>query len=96
MSSERISLDDVFVRHGEEVGMERGMFIIALSEEKAFGLSPLAYVVWYMCDGRLPLRAVVENIAENANVDANTVEKRVLEVVQELMRVGLLTKKQVS
>jgi len=93
MNGATISLDDVFVRQGEEMGTDRGMFIIALSDDRAYGLSPLAYVVWYMCDGRIPLRTVVENISENTDVEPSIVERKVIEVVRELLRVGLLVRK---
>ncbi len=85
--------DEVYVRRGVELGEDRGMYIVALSEEKVYGLSPAAYFVWALCDGSTTLGTIVENIAEH--VPEKKVEALytvVTKIIDELLEAGLVAK----
>jgi len=91
--SELSRWDEVYVRKGIEIGQDKGMYIVALSEEKVFGLTPVAYFVWSLCDGSTTLGTIVESVAEQ--VPERKVEELyaiITKVIDELLEAGLVEK----
>ncbi len=86
--------NEVYKKKGIEVGVDKGDFIIAVDEEKAYALAPAVYYVWSMCDGETTIGKIVENIAQNIEeeIDINTLYNAVVDIVDRLVEVSLLEK----
>ncbi len=86
--------NEVYKKKGIEVGVDKGDFIIAIDEEKAYALAPAVYYVWSMCDGETTIGKIVENIAQNIEeeIDINTLYNAVVDIVDRLVEVSLLEK----
>jgi len=86
--------NEVYRKKGVEVGVDKGDFIIAVDEEKAYALAPAVYYVWSMCDGETSIGKIVENIAQNIEeeIDINTLYNAVVDIIDRLVEVSLLEK----
>jgi hypothetical protein len=98
MSSENVGerprWNEVYRKKGIELGIDKGDFVVAADEEKAYALAPAVYYVWSMCDGETTVGKIVENLAESIEeeIDINTLYNAVVDIVDKLLEVNLLEK----
>jgi len=98
MSSENVGerprWNDVYRKKGIELGIDKGDFVVAADEEKAYALAPAVYYVWSMCDGETTVGKIVESLAESIEeeIDINTLYNAVVDIVDKLLEVNLLEK----
>ncbi len=71
--------DEIYRRKGTELGIDRGNFIVAIDEERAYALSPAVYYVWSLCDGQTSVGTIVENLVQN--IGSETTEEEVYQAV---------------
>ncbi|MDK6028340.1 PqqD family protein [Ignisphaera sp. 4213-co] len=86
--------NEVYRKKGTEIGIDRGDFIVAVDEEKAYALAPAVYYVWNMCDGETTVGKIVESLAEaiQEEVDIATLYNAVTDIIDKLVEVNLLEK----
>jgi len=92
--SSRERWDEIYKRKGVEVGVDKGDFIVAISEEKAYALSPAVYYIWSLCDGETSIGTIVENLMQNLGSEVNIedVYKAVITIIDKLAEVDLIEK----
>lgn len=71
--------DEIYRRKGTELGIDKGNFIVAIDEERAYALSPAVYYVWSLCDGQTSVGTIVENLVQN--IGSETTEEEVYQAV---------------
>lgn len=84
--------NEIYKKKGVELGVERGEFIVAVDEEKAYALAPIVYYIWSRCDGETSIGIIVEELMEHVEegVSEDTVYDAVIDIVDRLTEVGLL------
>ncbi|MCS7111888.1 MAG: PqqD family protein [Ignisphaera sp.] len=86
--------NEVYMKKGSEIGVDKGDFVVAVDEEKAYALAPAVYYVWSMCDGETSIGKIVENLAESMeeDIDTGTLYSAVVDIIDRLVEVNLLEK----
>ncbi len=78
-------------RNGVFLAEEKEKFYVALSEEKIYELSALAYYVWLLCDGEHSIGQIAEKISQDIQVDIDKVIEPLMLSLQSLNSAGLIT-----
>ncbi len=78
-------------RNGVFLAEENEKFYVALSEEKVFELSALAYYVWLLCDGEHTVKEIAEKISKDVKVDIGEVIEPLVLSLKSLQGAGLVT-----
>lgn len=86
--------NEVYRKRGTEVGIDKGDFVVAVDEEKAYALAPAVYYVWNMCDGETTIGKIVESLADaiQEDIDMDTLYNAVTDIIDKLVEVNLLEK----
>jgi hypothetical protein len=86
--------NEIYRKKGVEVGVDKGDFIVAADEEKAYALAPAVYYIWNMCNGETTVGRIVESLAENIEeeIDMDTLYNAVTDIIDKLLEVNLLEK----
>ncbi|MEM0153061.1 MAG: PqqD family protein [Ignisphaera sp.] len=92
--TEKARWNEIYRRKGTEIGVDKGDFVVAVDEEKAYALAPAVYYVWSMCDGETSVGKIIENLAENIEeeIDMGTLYNAVVDIIDRLVEVNLLEK----
>lgn len=93
-TAQRLRWNEVYRKKGTKLGIDKGDFIVAADEEKAYALAPAVYYIWNLCDGETTVGKIVENLAENIEeeIDMDTLYNAVVDIVDKLLEVNLLEK----
>lgn len=92
--TEKARWNEVYRKKGAEIGVDKGDFVVAVDEEKAYALAPAVYYVWSMCDGETTVGKIIENLAESIEeeIDTTTLYNAVVDIIDRLVEVNLLEK----
>lgn len=89
----RVRWNEVYRKKGFEVGVDKDEYIVAVSDEKAYALTPIVYFIWSHCDGETTIGHIVEDIVNSVeDVDLDTVYNAVIDIVDRLVEAELLEK----
>ncbi len=91
---EKARWNEVYRKKGTEIGVDKGDFVVAVDEERAYALAPAVYYVWSMCDGETTIGKIIENLAESIEeeIDTGTLYNAVVDIIDRLVEVNLLEK----
>ncbi|MEM1620068.1 MAG: PqqD family protein [Fervidicoccaceae archaeon] len=82
--------DKIYVKRGQSVGMTDENFVVALSDEDVYELSPAAYYIWELMEGDKTVEQVVARIVEELEMSPEELKEPVAAMVEKLAEVGLL------
>ncbi len=77
-------------RQGQYLGEENENFYVALTSEEVYELSPLAYYVWLLCDGKHSIKEIAEKMSHDLNMDLNEVIEPLIQAIKGLTSVKLV------
>ncbi len=80
-------------RQGQYLGEENENFYVALTPEEVYELSPLAYYVWLLCDGKHSIKEIAEKMSHDLNMDLNEVIEPLIQAIKGLTSVKLVVLK---
>jgi hypothetical protein len=87
-------VSDKFIRRSLETAARRlgdETMVLAVLDSTLFSLNETASIIWEAADGRTPLREIVaRSIVPAFEVDAETAYRDAIELVEELIRCGIL------
>ncbi len=86
--------NEVYMKKGEEIGAEGETLLVALDGERTYALSPAAYLVWSLCDGKTSVGDIVERIMQSleGDVDEEWIYQAVITIIDRLAEVDLIEK----
>uniref|UniRef100_A0A7J3QE13 PqqD family protein n=1 Tax=Ignisphaera aggregans TaxID=334771 RepID=A0A7J3QE13_9CREN len=92
--AEKVRWNEIYRKKGTEIGVDKGDFVIAVDEERAYALAPAVYYVWSMCDGETTIGSIIENLAKSIEeeIDTTTLYNAVVDIIDRLVEVNLLEK----
>ncbi len=77
-------------RQGTFLGEEGENFYVAKSENEVYELSPLAYYVWLLCDGKHTVNEMANRMSRDLKMDLNEIIEPLLMALDGLMSVNLV------
>jgi hypothetical protein len=92
--TEKVRWNEIYRKKGTEIGVDKGDFVVAVDEERAYALAPAVYYVWSMCDGETTIGKIIENLAKSIEeeIDTTTLYNAVVDIIDRLVEVNLLEK----
>lgn len=78
-------------RQGTFLGEEGGNFYVAISEDEVYELSPLAYYVWLLCDGKHNINELANRMSKDLKMELNEIIEPLLMALNGLKNVNLIT-----
>ncbi|RLG83790.1 MAG: PqqD family protein [Thermoprotei archaeon] len=77
-------------RKGTFLGEEGENFYVALSENEVYELSPLAYYVWLLCDGKNTINEIADRMSRDLKMNINEIIEPLLMALDGLTSVNLV------
>jgi hypothetical protein len=93
-----VSLDDVVCVAPTQVSSQVGDEVAILHMDKAvyYGLNPVGARIWQLVQQPVAVRKVLETLLEEYDVEPETAERDLLEIVEQLMAAGLVERRDAS
>ncbi|RLG89127.1 MAG: hypothetical protein DRO15_01325 [Thermoprotei archaeon] len=88
MSSIEVNLGSRPVKKGDVLGVEGEDYIIAIGEE-LYALSPAAFYIWRMCDGR-SISELVDRASSELGIPKDQLKEVFVNIVTRLAEYGLV------
>ncbi len=76
------------VRKGDVLGIEGGEYIVSLGEE-LYALSPAAFYIWRMCNGR-SINELIDSASQELGIPREELEDLFVNVISRLAEFGLV------
>lgn len=83
-------------RKGNYLGEKREKFYVALSPEEIYELSPLAYYVWLLCDGKHTVKEIAKEMSKDLSMPLDQILEPLIIALKGLSNVNLVIMKRVS
>ncbi len=78
-------------RKGDLIGKSNdNEYFVALDEEHVFSMTAGALYVWSLCNGELTVRDIIDKISKEANIPYSELEQPVIDLVNQLLDLGLV------
>ncbi len=96
--AETVGWEDVVCVAPSQVSSRVGDEVAILHMDKAvyYGLNPVGARIWELIQKPVAVRKVLETILEEYDVDAETAQRDLLEVVEQLLSTGLVERRDAS
>ncbi len=65
-------------------------FVVMVSDDRAFKLSPGAFYVWALCDGEHTVSQIIDDICSETGLARSDVEEPVITIIKTLAENGLV------
>jgi hypothetical protein len=79
------------MRNGELINQEGENYYIKISDDKVYEVAPVAYYIWYMCDGNSTVDQIIERISKEANLSIEQLHDPVYTIIRELLKAELIS-----
>jgi aminopeptidase-like protein len=77
-------------RLGVYLGEESEKFYVALSEDKVYELSALAYYVWLLCDGEHTVSDIANKMSSDVKLELSEIMEPLVMALNSLSEAGLI------
>jgi aminopeptidase-like protein len=77
-------------RLGVYLGEESEKFYVALSEDKVYELSALAYYVWLLCDGEHTVNDIANRMSNDVKLELSEIVEPLVMALNSLSEAGLV------
>ncbi len=77
-------------RQGVYLGEESEKFYVALSEDKVYELSALAYYVWLLCDGDHTVNDIANRMSNDVKLELSEIVEPLIMALNSLSEAGLV------
>lgn len=80
-------------RKGSYLGERKEKFYVALSPEEIYELSPLAYYVWLLCDGKHTVKEIAKEMSKDLSMPLDQILEPLIVALKGLSDVNLVIMK---